>query len=825
MSYTSVEEIPFNVRLCYDEDDIIQWLAAYNNACDLIKDGTYTVPDYCVSDAMYAREIAFETCKYLPSSRFVECSATVEVVDRQGEVADVDSYLKASSQFIDRGGIGIEQHSSKVISVIWKAYAGVDEVTGKPAIFTCENYFRGTKLYDEAWEGVLNGALQEKSIGSRIDPKKTETECDEDGCHNRIYADQWFELSSVFRGANPRTYQIDKNEAIKGFGNTLIVDCNRNADMCPIKRNYLDFKADVLKIDDTVKAHYVSDGVMYIRGNDLSRFKGVISQHYPNMNTHDVRMGDVGEFTFIIDKTKDDCDDNFVFTDVLYQVDNERQAIAEYDNVKDVIRSSELSDEDKEMAIKVIDEIIGDEEKHIGGLIRLAELLRKGFEGNLDDGMRETDDVILKENNMNGGCPPGQHEHAGVKGCHDVMREHPFMENNNSDDVPNDSKMSIDELRRILMVQASILNQYPQAQVEEFLQSPDGKHFIEMYLLYQRMRRASDKTESSRMKEEVLKEEAPVVEEEKECKEDVALKEAIPDGTPATPMTEDADAGPIPEGTESAPPEGVPFPEAEGVEDLKADTDLPTAIANIASAIVFIKTKIETMCARLDGLEDMVKMQTEVKDVAEDVLSEVSIPIDEEVAEISPEKEESDAKSESVEEDKEKVESEDEPKEEEVKEEVVEEDVKDDKPEEEVKEDESKDEDKAESDDDKSEEEPMKEEDKVEEDVEKKKSDLTFDDIFSASSALIRRKEELREKGIDMDALIGNPASISAKPMTVTSVHSTVSIVNTPAPAPFTPAPTSLDEMRAKSFDKWMEDMQTLSAKQFSERIKGLVRQ
>ena len=399
------------------------------------------------------------------------------------------------------------------------------------------------------------------------------------------------------------------------------------------------------------------------------------------------------------------------------------------------------------------------------------------------------------------------------------------MENNNSDDVPNDSKMSIDELRRTLMVQASILNQYPQAQVEEFLQSPDGKHFIEMYLLYQRMRRASDKTESSRMKEEVLKEEAPVVEEEKECKEDVALKEAIPDGTPATPMTEDADAGPIPEGTESAPPEGVPFPEVEGVEDLKADTDLPTAIANIASAIVFIKTKIETMCARLDGLEDMVKMQTEVKDVAEDVLSEVSIPIDEEVAEISPEKEESDAKSESVEEDKEKVESEDEPKEEEVKEEVVEEDVKDDKPEEEVKEDESKDEDKTESDDDKSEEEPTKEEDKVEEDVEKKKSDLTFDDIFSASSALIRRKEELREKGIDMDALIGNPASISAKPMTVTSVHSTVSIVNTPAPAPFTPAPTSLDEMRAKSFDKWMEDMQTLSAKQFSERIKGLVRQ
>lgn len=827
MSYTSVDEVPFNIRLCYDEKDIIQWMSAYNNACDRIADGTYEVPPYCLSPAMYAREMAFDSCKYLPSSRFVESSATVEVVDKQGEVADIESYLEASRDFIEKGGIGIEQHSSKVISVVWKAYEGIDEGTGKPAIFVCENYFRGSKMYDDAWQGVLNGALQEKSIGSRIDPEKSQRECDEQGCHLRIFADQWFELSSVFRGANPRTGILDMNEAIKSLGNAHIVDCNRNHDMCPIKQNYLNFKEDISKIDASASTHYLSDGTIYVKGDDLSKFKGVISNHYPDIEPMDAEIKGVGKFTFIIDRTKGEYTDLDVFDELMVQVDNERDAIAQYTSAMEYIDTTDLSDEDKAKAKDIIREIISDEQKHIGCLERLATILDKKFNKNLFGGMVEAN-TILKAENAVDGCPPGQHEHAGVVGCHDITRSHGYeKDSEESIGAPKEHELSIDELRKILVVQAKILSQYPKAEIDEFLQTPSGKQFISMYLAYQRKRKASDKTESSRMKEEVkmtVEEDAPTVEEVKECKEDVVLKEAIPEGIPPAPMPEDADVEAIPEGTPSEPPEEVPLPEAEGVEDLKADMDLPTAIANIASAIVYIKAKIETVCARLDGLEDMVKIQGEVKDtVAEQVLSDVSVPIDDDVAEISPVKEETDAEAESEEKEstesevKETVETDDKPIEEEVKEEVVEEDVeKDDTP--------KDDDEKTESDDDKSAEKPTEDDKGEEKEIEKKKSDITFEDVFEASSALSRRVEELRLKGVDMEALMGNPASITSTPMGVSAVDSTVSIVNTPAPAPYTPASVSVDGSKADSFDSLMSDMGTMSTKQFSDRIKGLVK-
>ena len=296
MSYTALEEIPFNIRRCYDTDDLMVWMTKYNEFYTKIKAGEIEVPDYCSNDAMYARELAFDTCKYLPSSRFVEASSTVEVLDRQNEVADIESYYDGSKEFIDFGGIGIQQHSSKVISTIWKAYKGIDEATGQPAIFTCENYFRGKKMYDDAWYAVLNGGLSEKSIGSRIDPAKTKTECDENGCHNRVYADQWFELSSVFRGANPRTYIIDKHEALKSFGNVHIVAINDRYKMCPVKEKYLSFKSDVADVDPTARVHYLDDGLMYISGSNGEMYKQIISQHYPDAQTVKGSIENVGNF-------------------------------------------------------------------------------------------------------------------------------------------------------------------------------------------------------------------------------------------------------------------------------------------------------------------------------------------------------------------------------------------------------------------------------------------------------------------------------------------------------------------------------------------------
>ena len=73
-----------------------------------------------------------------------------------------------------------------------------------------------------------------------------------------------------------------------------------------------------------------------------------------------------------------------------------------------------------------------------------------------------------------------------------------------------------------------------------------------------------------------------------------------------------------------------------------------------------------------------------------------------------------------------------------------------------------------------------------------------------------------------MYELQGNPASIASEDGRLKS-DGRVSIVDTPAPAPFTPAMESPDSI--KGFDSWMNDMQNMSSKQFSERIKGVLKQ
>lgn len=825
--YTSVEEIPFNIRLCYDSDDILIWMEKYNHYIALLDNGEMVRPENCLNNAMYARELAFNDCKELPSSRFVESIATVEVTDKQGEVADVESYLKASPEFINDGGIGIEQHSSKMISTIWKAYETFDEEAQKPAIGVCENFFHGHKIFDDAWRGVLEGRLQEKSIGSRIDPEKTQVECDTDGCHTRIYADRWFELSSVFRGANPRTGILDLHESIKGFSNTKIVNINNAHEMCPLKRKYLSFKSAISSVDSDAHVHYI-DGDIYIRGKSAEKYKELISQAYP-----DAICMNRGDFTFILDRAKGEYVDLDVFDELMIQVDGERQAIADYTDALKYIDSTSLSSEQKDMLKSVLQEIISDEEKHIGTLTRAITLLKKEYSDNFYEGMQEAEEEAkLKDD---GECPPGQHQHAGVVGCHDEMRSH----DSESDEAPKQisiSQVPTNKLRDMILATSALLSQYPKSTIDEYLDTDEGKRYIAMYVEYMRRRKASDNTESKKMSEveETVKTDVDIpMEEEKGChKEDIELKEAIPEGEKPSEPEVGADMGPIPEGDGSSAPameaNQEAIPEGDGATELKSDMDLPTAISNISSAIVFMKTKVEAMSARLDGLEDMMKMIAEQKNapavdaIVEDVKEE---EIEEDVDE-KPSPEESDAKSEDkidvdVKSEDDETKPEDEPEEK-----VEVEDKTEDKDEDDSKEEESEDKTEVETEDKTPDKGESKEETVVEtkdKEEEKKKAEDVLSDILGRSDALTRRKEELRTKGIDMSALQGNPTSITAVSSTVGS--SRVSIVDTPAPAPFTPAMRDASQLRTYSFDSVVKDMVTMSNKQFKEKTTGAIRQ
>ena len=834
MSYTALEEIPFNIRRCYDTEDLTVWRDKYNEFYTKIKAGEIEVPDYCSNDAMYARELAFDACKYLPSSRFVEASSTVEVLDRQNEIADIESYYDGSSEFIDFGGIGIQQHSSKVISTIWKAYKGIDEATGQPAIFTCENYFRGKKLYDDAWYAVLNGGLSEKSIGSRIDPAKTKTECDENGCHNRVYADQWFELSSVFRGANPRTYIVDKHEALKSFGNVHIVAINDRYKMCPIKEKYLSFKSDIADIDPTARVHYLDDGLMYVSGSNKDTYKQIISQHYPDAQTIQGSIEKVGNFTFIVDRTKGEYTDLDVFDELMRQVDGEREAIDGYTASMKYLDTTDLKPEVKENLKKILDEIISDEQRHIGTLEKAIAILSEEFHVNFEEGEDEAKEIAEKGDETGGACPEGQHQHAGVSGCHDIMREHPELTSGQNRSVHYLASMPDSELRDLLISMTSLIREYPREKVESFLSTPAGKKYIRMYVEYQRRRKASDYTESKKMSEKVeetaLKEDAVVdINDTKGCKQE-DLKEAIPEARPdaSDPTDDSANSGPI---TEEVPAESDPTPESptEAIPDegLKSDADLPSAMANIASMLVSINSKIETMSARLDGLENMTKMQLETKDtIADEVMEEVAevpeapVAEEEKVEDISPEvppaKEDAD---------EEKDEASDDGK---VEEEVEVEDKTEDKTEDkdeskdEDSKDEGKDEDKSE---DKSED---KTEDKSEVKVEEKTSDENekkpeikeksmddWDDI----SALTKRINQLKSVGVSVEGLDGgNSYSITTGNIKL-KASGGVSLVDTPAPSPYTPASTSYKEASGSMFDQIVSAMD-MPSKQFNESIR-----
>ena len=533
----------------------------------------------------------------------------------------------------------------------------------------------------------------------------------------------------------------------------------------------------------------------------------------------------IGEITFITDRAKGEYTDLDVFNELMVQVDGEREAIDDYTKAMEYIDSTSLESEKKEMLKAILKEIIGDEEKHIGTLTRAITLLKDEFGENFYEGMQEAEETT-SEKSDGSECPPGQHQHAGISGCHDIMRKHPFDDGEVAESTEDISQMPTKKLRDAIITTSLMLSQYPAEQVEQFIESPAGKRYIEMYIRYMRSGKASDNTESKKMseieetvmeskdevkackaEEEVLKEAIPEAEEPKtEMPETAAVTGSIPEGDPKTEMPESPDQEAIPE---------------DGIE-LKSDMDLPTAITNIASAIVFMKSKIETICARLEGLEDMMRMEAEKKEtVPEAIMSDVmeDEAVEEDIEEVSPEKEESDAKSEDKI-DVEVKESDEDEKAEEPKEEVKDEDEDKVEVEEESKDD-DKDEDKVEVEsktEDKEPEEPKKDD----KEDEKKKSYDTFDSFLERSDALTRRTEELRMKGIDMSLLQGNSVSITSDAGRIKSDGPTISIVDTPAPAPYAPAMTS---GTTAGFNTWIDDMQSMTPKQFSEKIKGAIRQ
>lgn len=481
---TMVEDLPTEVRNSYSCEDQEFWLIRYNF---YKTDG---------AEPCEAKELAWMDCRYRDSSRYVCANVSTEIVDTEGDLAVVEEYVNAGQELVRNGGILTKNHSNKVIGTVWKIERGIDEATGKPCVLAYMNYFRGTMLYDSSWMEFKAGRT-EFSIGSFV--QKPERKCDLGRCYNVLIPEQWFELSNVDRGINPRTYPVDYNEKAKGevpMGNIVEI----HDEVCPAKKKYLAFKSRMR--DYGYDTNYGEDFILIhgLMGEDELAY---IYEEYPDVRQFEILMGDDGDYTLITPK----------FT--------------------------------------VNEEIIDTEDSSVAGMDEASK----------------------------GACPAGQHEHAGVSGCHDILRRHQMDDktvptdaldlSNENIDISAIKNTSTEKLTEIVTKIAKVLSFYGDDAVSQFLSSTQGKEFVLAFL---------------ELKKRKMNGETNMTEKEAGC---------------------DVPKGDVP----AEPVEPVEEAKAE-VEEVVEETDkgsvpdTQSSIANIASTLASITALVDQMNIRLMKLED-----------------------------------------------------------------------------------------------------------------------------------------------------------------------------------------------------------------------------
>ena len=249
--YTSISELPTQVRNSLDEYSCKRWMQKYNEV--LPKDATD-------SQVLKARREAWEFVKNDPSSFSFNIIATVEQIDRQKELITVDSVAKNMDDYIMRGGVGIDEHADYEVFCAW----GWDkmEVQGKPAIGLWGNLYGGAPVYDKTRQDFVNGK-NSLSIAGEADLGKYE--CTEEGCYIKrsVQDNALMEISLCKIPANAGATLIWYNheaKLTKSVSEGIRLDVikytiHKDAQFCPIQA----VKKSLL--DAGIEAHAKENGV------------------------------------------------------------------------------------------------------------------------------------------------------------------------------------------------------------------------------------------------------------------------------------------------------------------------------------------------------------------------------------------------------------------------------------------------------------------------------------------------------------------------------------------------------------------------------------
>lgn len=225
--YDTIFELPSQVRSSLDDKDQEVWRKTYNEYSPSTEE-----------EVLEASRKAWRACKDLPSSFSFRAIASVEDVDRDGELITIDSIAKLMDDFMRFGGNIQHNHSNYQVAHAWD-WSPITK-DGMQGVEIWGNVFGGGPVYDEARKAFVKGHSS-LSVGGEANRGKFQ--CDERGCYTRRDLKQLLEISLCSVPANKHCKMLwynDQARLAKSHDDESLrldvveYEIHRDRDNCPL---------------------------------------------------------------------------------------------------------------------------------------------------------------------------------------------------------------------------------------------------------------------------------------------------------------------------------------------------------------------------------------------------------------------------------------------------------------------------------------------------------------------------------------------------------------------------------------------------------------
>jgi HK97 family phage prohead protease len=191
MPYSENSQLPEAVRNSLSEADQTKWRDIFNSAYE----------GECNGDDACSAKLAWSQLK--KNARYFAGWASVELVDRQGDMVEIGAFQKALDFFMASGASMMDQHSNRRVGS-WINYELRNKMCSdgveRPGVYLEGIVFKGQRIYDNVWEKVCRKEYADLSIGA--DPLDQSKACSAKTCWNAVKNMDLFEVSPVEVGAN-----------------------------------------------------------------------------------------------------------------------------------------------------------------------------------------------------------------------------------------------------------------------------------------------------------------------------------------------------------------------------------------------------------------------------------------------------------------------------------------------------------------------------------------------------------------------------------------------------------------------------------------------